>query len=80
MYTYIYIYARQMGNPHREQHTIPQGQTSIPPESFSTPTYIYTIYVYMYKYEYMYVCNSLAHLLKHVHELLWLVDVEAALG
>jgi len=25
-------------NPHREQQTIPQGQTSIPPKSFSTPT------------------------------------------
>jgi len=25
-------------NPHREQETIPQGQTSIPPKSFSTPT------------------------------------------
>jgi len=24
-------------NPHREQQTIPQGQTSIPPKSFSTP-------------------------------------------
>jgi len=25
-------------NPHREQQTIPQGQTSITPKSFSTPT------------------------------------------
>jgi len=25
-------------NPHREQQTIPQGQTSLPPKSFSTPT------------------------------------------
>jgi len=25
-------------NPHREQQTIPQGQTSIPPKSFSMPT------------------------------------------
>jgi len=25
-------------NPHREQQTIPQRQTSIPPKSFSTPT------------------------------------------
>ena len=25
-------------NPHREQQTIPQGQTSIPPKFFSTPT------------------------------------------
>jgi len=25
-------------NPHREQQTIPQGQTSIPPKSFFTPT------------------------------------------
>jgi len=25
-------------NPHREQHTIPQGQTSSPPKSFFTPT------------------------------------------
>jgi len=25
-------------NPHREQQTIPQGQTSIPPKYFSTPT------------------------------------------
>jgi len=25
-------------NPHKEQKTIPQGQTSIPPKSFSTPT------------------------------------------
>jgi len=25
-------------NPHREQQTIPQGQTSLPPISFSTPT------------------------------------------
>ena len=25
-------------NPHREQQTIPQGQLSIPPKSFSTPT------------------------------------------
>jgi len=25
-------------NPHREQHTIPHGQTSITPNSFSTPT------------------------------------------
>ena len=25
-------------NPHREQQTMPQGQTSIPPKSFSTPT------------------------------------------
>jgi len=25
-------------DPHREQQTIPQGQTSIPPKSFSTPT------------------------------------------
>jgi len=25
-------------NPHREQTTIPQGQTSIPPKSLSTPT------------------------------------------
>ena len=25
-------------NPHREQQTIPQGQTLLPPKSFSTPT------------------------------------------
>jgi len=25
-------------NPHREQQTIPQGQTSLPPKCFSTPT------------------------------------------
>ena len=25
-------------NPQREQQTLPQGQTSIPPKSFSTPT------------------------------------------
>jgi len=25
-------------NPHREQQTIPQGQTSLPPKSFFTPT------------------------------------------
>jgi len=25
-------------NPHREQQTVPQGQTSLPPKSFSTPT------------------------------------------
>jgi len=25
-------------NPHREQQTIPQGQTSLPPKSFCTPT------------------------------------------
>ena len=51
IYIYIYIYIQYLSlisiskpmlggwvNPHREQQTIPQGQTSIPPKSFSTPT------------------------------------------
>jgi len=29
-------------NPHKEQHTIPQGQTSSPPKSFSN------LYLYLY--------------------------------
>ena len=33
---YIYMLGGWV-NPHREQQTIPQGQTSIPPKSFSTP-------------------------------------------
>ena len=35
------IYTYMLGgwvNPHREQQTIPQGQTSLPPKYFSTPT------------------------------------------
>jgi len=38
---YIYTQLHMLGgwvNPHREQQTIPQGQTSLPPKSFSTPT------------------------------------------
>jgi len=37
----VRLYEYMLGgwvNPHREQQTIPQGQTSLPPKSFSTPT------------------------------------------
>jgi len=35
---YVHLMLGGWLNPHREQQTIPQGQTSIPPKSFSTPT------------------------------------------
>jgi len=41
IYLSIHMHIYMLGgwvNPHREQQTIPQGQTSIPPKSLSTPT------------------------------------------
>ena len=47
-------------NPHREQQTIPQGQTSLPPKYFSTPT-VNGLYIYISIYIHLYFFSFLRH-------------------
>jgi len=54
-------------HPHREQQTIPQGQTSLPPKSFSTPTANYeATRLYTHSHE-LPALSALAQHISHSH-------------